>query len=48
MKNYCVNCGSQNTETELGVNGSDYIVCGDCGKKYNVFYDYNEEEDKEE
>lgn len=38
MNKYCFMCGSTNIEVESnGVNGSDFITCGDCGRQYNVF-----------
>ena len=36
---YCPKCGSENIVIQNGVNGSDYLVCGDCGIKLNIFED---------
>ena len=42
---YCIKCGSQKIEIELGVNGSDYIVCEECETKGNFFEDLEDEEE---
>ena len=35
----CPYCGSFKVEVEQGVNGSDYIVCENCGRKSNIYQD---------
>ena len=34
MKIFC--CGKEITEVEEGVNGSDFYMCENCGKTYNI------------
>jgi len=33
---FCAFCGSQNIEVDDRVDGTDYVVCGDCGYEYNI------------